>query len=154
MAFSFPSSSRSEKTPRWEEGSGNPSCIGFDEDEKLLKSGSLESSGQIITTSAEVTLNAGLVGESPQNPLNSGLGINTNLPRIMESCHHKVLEGWCRTFSVRKVSEKKYPQDITKTTFDRRPYLFWQLKLQFSLRYIEESPFVAAMLFRENRVPV
>ena len=31
------------KDPRWEEGSGNPSCIGFDEDEKLLKSGSLES---------------------------------------------------------------------------------------------------------------
>ena len=26
---------------RWEEGSGNPSCIGFVEDEKLLKSGSL-----------------------------------------------------------------------------------------------------------------
>ena len=28
--------------------------------------------GQIITTSAEVTLNGGLVRESPQNPLNSG----------------------------------------------------------------------------------
>ena len=34
-----------------------------------------QSSGQIITTSAEVTLNGGLVRESPQNPLNSGLGI-------------------------------------------------------------------------------
>ena len=32
-------------------------------------------SGQIITTSAEVTLNGGLVRESLQNPLNSGLGI-------------------------------------------------------------------------------
>ena len=32
-------------------------------------------SGQIITTSAEVTPNGGLVRESPQNPLNSGLGI-------------------------------------------------------------------------------
>ena len=32
-------------------------------------------SGQSITTSAEVTLNGGLVRESPQNPLNSGLGI-------------------------------------------------------------------------------
>ena len=32
-------------------------------------------SGQIITTSAEVTLNGGLVREFPQNPLNSGLGI-------------------------------------------------------------------------------
>ena len=32
-------------------------------------------SGQIITTSAEVTLNGGLVRESPKNPLNSGLGI-------------------------------------------------------------------------------
>ena len=32
-------------------------------------------SGQIITTSAEVTLNGGLIWELPQNPLNSGLGI-------------------------------------------------------------------------------
>ena len=31
--------------------------------------------GQIITTSAEVTLNGGLVRESPQNPVKSGLGI-------------------------------------------------------------------------------
>ena len=34
-----------------------------------------DQSGQIIATLAEVTLNAGLVKESPQNPLNSGLGI-------------------------------------------------------------------------------
>ena len=33
------------------------------------------SAGQIITTSAEVTLNGGLIRELPQNPLNSGLGI-------------------------------------------------------------------------------
>ena len=32
-------------------------------------------SGQFITASAEVSLNGGLVRESPQNPLNSGLGI-------------------------------------------------------------------------------
>ena len=32
-------------------------------------------SGQIITTSAEVTLNGGLIRELPQNPLNSGWGI-------------------------------------------------------------------------------
>ncbi len=32
-------------------------------------------SGQIITASAEVTLNGGLIRELPQNPLNSGLGI-------------------------------------------------------------------------------
>ena len=30
---------------------------------------------KFITPSAEVTLNGGLVRESPQNPLNSGLGI-------------------------------------------------------------------------------
>ena len=30
--------------------------------------------GQIITTSADVTLNGGLIRELPQNPLNSGLG--------------------------------------------------------------------------------
>ena len=35
----------------------------------------LNTSGQIITTSAEVTLNGGLIRELPQNPLNSGLGI-------------------------------------------------------------------------------
>ena len=34
-----------------------------------------DKSGQIITTSAEVTLNGGLIRELPQNPLNSGLGI-------------------------------------------------------------------------------
>ena len=43
----------------------------------------LESSGQIITTSAEVTLNGGLIRELPQNPLNSGLGIILICP---ESC--------------------------------------------------------------------
>ena len=32
-------------------------------------------SGQIITTSADVTLNGGLIRQLPQNPLNSGLGI-------------------------------------------------------------------------------
>ena len=36
---------------------------------------SIDISGQIIATSAEVTPNGGLVRESPQNPLNSGLGI-------------------------------------------------------------------------------
>ncbi len=35
----------------------------------------INTSGQIITTSAEVTLNGGLIRELPQNPLNSGLGI-------------------------------------------------------------------------------
>ena len=35
----------------------------------------MDGSGQIIATSAEVTLNGGLVRELPQNPLNSGLGI-------------------------------------------------------------------------------
>ena len=35
-------------------------------------------SGQIITTSAEVTLNGGLIRELPQNPLNSG-GIRPKL---------------------------------------------------------------------------
>ncbi len=34
-----------------------------------------DDSGQIITTSAEVTLHGGLIRELPQNPLNSGLGI-------------------------------------------------------------------------------
>ena len=43
--------------------------------EAMLQKCSENESGQIITTSAEVTLNGGLVRESPQNPLNSGLGI-------------------------------------------------------------------------------
>ena len=43
--------------------------------------------GQIITTSAEVTLNGGLIRELPQNPLNSGLGIilicpDNNIPKL------------------------------------------------------------------------
>ena len=41
------------------------------------------SSGQIITTSAEVTLNGGLIRELPQNPLNSGLGIILICPDII-----------------------------------------------------------------------
>ena len=36
--------------------------------------GAIES-GQIITTSADVILNDGLIRELPQNPLNSDLGI-------------------------------------------------------------------------------
>ncbi len=36
---------------------------------------SMHPSGQVITTSADVTLNGGLIRELPQNPLNSGLGI-------------------------------------------------------------------------------
>ena len=39
-------------------------------------------SGQIITTSAEVTLNGGLIRELPQNPLNSGLGIIPICPEL------------------------------------------------------------------------
>ena len=39
-------------------------------------------SGQTIPTSAEVTPNGGLVRESPQNPLNSGLGIIVICPDI------------------------------------------------------------------------
>ena len=39
-------------------------------------------SGQIIATSAEVTPNGGLVRESPQNPLNSGLGIIVICPDV------------------------------------------------------------------------
>ena len=41
-------------------------------------------SGQIITTSAEVTLNGGLIRELPQNPLNSGLGIILICPDQMQ----------------------------------------------------------------------
>ena len=51
--------------------------------------------GQIITTSAEVTLSCGLVRESPQNPLNSGLGIILICP-----------DGrWSNMFSFRKPLE-------------------------------------------------
>ena len=39
-------------------------------------------SGQIIATSAEVTPNGGLVRESPQNALNSGLGTVVICPAI------------------------------------------------------------------------
>ncbi len=42
-------------------------------------------SGQIIATSAEVTPNGGLVRESPQNPLNSGLGIIVICPDTFEA---------------------------------------------------------------------
>ena len=41
-------------------------------DEKLPSYIGIIITGQIITTSAEVTLNGGLIRELPQNPLNSG----------------------------------------------------------------------------------
>ena len=44
--------------------------------------------GQIIATSAEVTLNGGLVWESPKNPLNSGLGIIVICPDVMIWVRH------------------------------------------------------------------
>ena len=49
----------------------------FDLGQKLWKRLDISNrwSGQIITTSAEVTLNGGLIRELPQNPLNLGLGI-------------------------------------------------------------------------------
>ena len=47
--------------------------------------------GQIIATSAEVTPNGGLVRESPQNPLNSGLGIIVICPDLAGVCHTLVL---------------------------------------------------------------
>ena len=40
-------------------------------------------SGQIIATSAEITPNGGLVRESSQNPLNSGLGIIVICPELL-----------------------------------------------------------------------
>ena len=43
-------------------------------------------SGQIITTSAEVTLNGGLIRELPPNPPNSGLGIILICPAIYIGC--------------------------------------------------------------------
>ena len=45
--------------------------------------------GQIITTSAEVTLNGGLIRELPQNPLNSGLGIILICPECWENIPKK-----------------------------------------------------------------
>ena len=47
-------------------------------------------SGQIIATSAEVTPNGGLVRESPQNPLNSGLGIIVICPDFSQVIDHTV----------------------------------------------------------------
>ena len=43
--------------------------------------------GQIITTSAEVTLNGGLIRELPQNPLNLSLGIILICPDIYIYIH-------------------------------------------------------------------
>ena len=53
---------------------------------------SYDISGQIITTSAEVTLNGGLIRELPQNPLNSGLGIILICPDIYDGL--RVLDGF------------------------------------------------------------
>ena len=49
-------------------------------------------SGQIIATSAEVTPNDGLVRESPQNPLNSGLGSIVIYPDQIAELQAKIAE--------------------------------------------------------------
>ena len=49
---------------------------------ELLVPGSVYISGQIITTSADLTPNGGLIRELPKNPLNSGLGIILICPDI------------------------------------------------------------------------
>ena len=56
-------------------------------------------SGQIIATSAEVTLNGGLVRESPQNPLNSGLGNIVICPELF-FVEHTVILAWVGFFLV------------------------------------------------------
>ena len=62
--------------------------------------------GQIITTSAEVTPNGGLVGEFPQNDLNSGLGIIVICPdRKHDSltAHCSLLRSWVLGLWVKRV---------------------------------------------------
>ena len=49
---------------------------------------SADRTGQIITTSADVTLNGGLTRELPQNPPNSGLGIILICPDRKTSFHN------------------------------------------------------------------
>ena len=54
-------------------------------------------SGKIIATSAEVTPNGGLVRDSPQHVLNSGLGIIVICPDVWYICLHLVIfSGKCR----------------------------------------------------------
>ena len=55
----------------------------------------IKCSGQIITTSAEVTLNGGLIRELPQNPLNSGLGIILICPDKMFQVSPLALAKYC-----------------------------------------------------------
>ena len=47
-------------------------------------------SGQFIATSAEVTLNGGLVRKCPPNPLNSGLGIILICPDLRLSSNQRL----------------------------------------------------------------
>ena len=108
-------SSRSDLKPRWEEASGNPLCIGFDEDEKLLKSGSLESWSRVITRSWK-----------------DGVG------------HFRY--GWCR----KKVSTRHHKDDLRSAAL----FSFGNWSYEFGCDKLKSPQFVAAMLFRENRVPV
>ena len=70
-----------------------------------------KTSGQIITTSAEVTPNGGLVRESPPNPLNSGLGIIVICPETSSSLQRS-REGnsesrWCQVAIVKTPAKPK-----------------------------------------------
>ena len=77
----------------WSKGAGNDVFLptwGTKEPENFQSHGL--ASGQIITTSAEVTLNGGLITELPQNPLNSGLGIILICPDVrMHHCFNLLI---------------------------------------------------------------
>ena len=96
--------------------------------------GERDESGQIITTSAEVTLNGGLIRELPQNPLNSGLGIilicpdeyfgSGYIPRIGSTTTWMSRWKWTdQWWSDQWVFSPQYTPFISKLTFRFGPCL-------------------------------
>ena len=73
---------------------------------RSFKNHSWAQSGQIITTSAEVTLNGGLVRESSQNPLNSGLGIILICPGSFSGFSTKENFVWHRPMTSQPTTNK------------------------------------------------
>ena len=88
-------------------------------------------SGQIITTSAEVTLNGGLVRESPQNPLNSGLGIILVCPEYWQTERFSFLH-WTKS----RYGSKTFFWDWFRLAEAKGPGEKWKVGPQYEVKQL------------------
>ena len=103
-------------------------------------------SEQIIATSAEVTPNGGLVRDSPQNPLNSGLGIIVICPDL-----------WLISFSIPYMDPSSSSNYAIASLFSCQALFFFVRKsaaeLQIGQAFLE-AHVLTLCLIRDSRDPL